>query len=255
MTLMEIYMCLLVVKNLVNSQQNNDIINLCRRADLGFYQIDSNNIAGSMSFTIDNRSIVDILNKNKWYLTLGSHNLAMYLKESGFIYGHNLNNLSQDIQKNNWDSSIFLNNDAKIIYPDNVEPFLGKMFLRPVNDSKSFNAGIYSFNELTGIIFSEKLLASSIKQIEAEYRFVIIKGKIADNSSYKIGNRIDITSKAPNAFYDFVENLIDKWMPTENFVIDIANHGGKPKIIEVNNIHCSRFYGCSLEKIIEKALF
>lgn len=112
-----------------------------------------------------------------------------------------------------------------------------------------------AFNELTEIIFSEKLVASSIKQIEAEYRFVIIKRKIADSSSYKIGNRIDIAYKAPDAFYDFVENLIDKWIPTENFVIDIASHEGKPKIIEVNNIHCSRFYGCSLEKIIEKALF
>ena len=39
MTLMEIYMCLLVVKNLVNSQQNNNIINLCRRADLGFLTV------------------------------------------------------------------------------------------------------------------------------------------------------------------------------------------------------------------------
>lgn len=248
-------MCLLVVKNLVNIQQNDDIINLCRRADLGFYQIDSNNIVGGLSFTIDNRSIVDILNKSKWYLTLGSYNLAMYLKESGFIYGHDLNNLSQDIQKNNWGISNFLNNDARIIYPDNVEPFLGKMFLRPVNDSKSFNAGIYSFNELTELIFSEKLVASSIKQIEAEYRFVIIKGKIADSSSYKIGNRIDITSQAPDEFYDFVKKLIEKWIPTENFVIDIASHEGKPKIIEVNNIHCSRFYGCSLEKIIGKALF
>jgi len=252
---MEICMCLLVVKNLVNSQQNDDIINLCRRADLDFYQISSNNIAGDLSFTIDNRSIVDILNKSKWYLTLGSYNFAMYLKESGFIYGHNLNNLSQDIQKNNWDSNNFLNSDVSIIYPDNIEPFLGKMFFRPINDSKSFNAGIYSFNEITEIIFSEKLVASSIKQIEAEYRFVIIKGEIADSSSYKIGNRIDITSKAPDAFYDFVEKLIDKWIPTQSFVIDIANHEGQPKIIEVNNIHCSRFYGCSLEKIIEKALF
>lgn len=248
-------MCLLVVKNLVNSQQNDNIINLCRRADLEFHQIDSNNTAGSLSFTIDNRSIVDIINKSKWYLTLGSYNLAMYLKESGFIYGHNLNNLSQDIQKNNWDRSNFLNNDSRIIYPDNVEPFLGKIFLRPVNDSKSFYAGIYSFNELTEITFSEKLVASSIKQIEAEYRFVIINGEIADSSSYKIGNRIDVSSKAPDAFYDFVEKLTEKWIPTENFVIDIASYEGRPKIIEVNNIHCSRFYGCSLEKIIEKALF
>lgn len=61
--------------------------------------------------------------------------------------------------------------------------------------------------------------------------------------------------KASDQFYDFVQNLIDKWIPTENFVIDIASHEGKPKIIEVNNINCSRFYGYSLEKIIGRALF
>lgn len=248
-------MCFLIVKNLVNSQQNNDFINLCKRVDLEFYEINSTNMSGNLSFNIDNNNLPDILNKRKWYLTLGSYNLALYLKELGFIYGHNLDNLFQDFQRMKWGNNNFLNSDANIICPDNVEPFLGKIFLRPVNDSKSFNAGIYSFDELKEIPLSEKLVASSIKKIKEEYRFVIIKGKIADSSSYKIGNRIDITSRASGEFYDFVQKLIDTWIPTENFVIDIANHEGQPKIIEVNNIHCSRFYGCSLQKIIEKVLF
>ncbi len=34
-----------------------------------------------------------------------------------------------------------------------------------------------------------------------------------------------------------------------------ASHKGQPKILDVNNIHCSIFYGCVLEKIIGKRLF
>ncbi len=94
-----------------------------------------------------------------------------------------------------------------------------------------------------------------MKNIEAEYRFVIVSGAIADSSSYKVGKHVSIAEKAPFDFTLFVESLLSKWIPTEHFALDVASIDGDPKIIEVNNIHCSRFYGCSLSKIIEKDLY
>lgn len=102
---------------------------------------------------------------------------------------------------------------------------------------------------------AEELIISNVKDIIGEYRFIIINGKIADHCSYKINTHPNIKEKSTEKFKDFVEDLISKWIPTKHLVLDIADIKGKPYIIEVNNIHCSRFYNCSPYKIIEPALY
>lgn len=247
-------MTFLIVNNLINQIQNTDILNICQRANLNYHHVNAIKINGNLAFLMNGIEVNKILNKNESYLTLGSYSLATLLKNSGFIFGHNLDNLAQNIQMKKWNSKFFLNSDNQIVNKNNIQPFNGELFFRPLNDSKVFSAGIYDFNKIVKLNFNEDLLMSSIKKINAEYRFIIIKKQIADNSSYKIGNRINISSKAPESFNEFVEDLIKVWVPTENFVIDMAEIDGRPKIIEVNNIHCSRFYGCSIEKVMNKFL-
>lgn len=243
----------LIVNNMLNKQQNNDMLNLCQRARLPHKVV---SVENGKDFYIDgvdiSQSLVEY--KKTWLLSLGSYNLALYLKNNHFDFGHNLENLSFRHQFENWGKEVFLNGDGVFINIKDVERFDGKMFFRPIIDSKTFNAGTYDHHEIKNMKSDEPLLMAKERKINAEYRFVIIKGKVADNSSYKVLGKVNINQKAPSEFVEFLEGLLKIWLPTENFVIDIAEIEGKPKIIEVNNIHCSRFYGCSIFKIIESVI-
>lgn len=241
----------LIVNNVVNIQQNVDIVSILERAKLKYFVFE---MKEGISFMP--KEVLSCLDKNKKYISFGSYNFALYLKENGFLTGHNLDNLSFEIQANKWGIENFVNSHYSIVKNiSDLSFFKGKMFLRPLKDSKSFNAGVYSYEDLNGINNKEELIISNVRNISGEYRFIIINGKIADHCSYKINSYTNIKEKAPEEFKKFVEKLILKWIPTENFVLDIADINGLPYIIEVNNIHCSRFYNCSPYKIIDAALY
>lgn len=245
----------LIVNNMVNIQQNNDLLSLCKRADLHHYEISCINEDDQPEFYIGDQKISNVLkNKSEYFFMTGSYNLAVKLKQEGFLYGHNIENLSYEKQIEKWYKALFLNGDAEILKTEDLKKFNGEMFFRSVSDSKAFQAGVYTYKELIEINCKETLLMSSVKQINAEYRFFIVNKKIADNSSYKIGKMFDIQRKAPPEMVEFVMGLLEEWCPTENFVLDVADKNGTSKIIEVNNIHCARSYGCSLSKIIENSL-
>lgn len=247
---------LLIVENMLNQQQNSDILYLCERVGLEHKKIQRENLNGNVLFMCNGSLVLECLDKKKKdYLVLGSYGLAEIMKHEGFTSGHNLENLTQQEQMNHWGKSLFLNGDNDVINLEILKPFEGKRFFRPLMDTKSFTSGVYSFNEVLHTSSKEPLIMSSVKNIDAEYRFVIVNGKIADNSSYKILENVNINEKAPLNFVDFVDKLIKKWTPTKHFVLDVASINSAPKIIEINNIHCSRFYGCSIEKIIENILY
>lgn len=246
----------LIVDNMLNQQQNKDILHLCKRASLDHVCIESDNINGEQVFLSEGRNIFDFLDRSYAnYFQLGSYCLAESMKAKGFLSGHNLSNLTQDIQIEKWRADSFLNGEHAIINAQTIAQYDGLRFFRPLIDTKAFLAGVYTFDELLPKLSDESLIMSSVKDIQAEYRFIIVNGVIADSSSYKIGTQTNITEKAPFDFTLFVESLLSKWIPTEHFALDVASIDGEPKIIEVNNIHCSRFYGCSLSKIIEKVLY
>lgn len=246
----------LIVDNMLNQQQNKDILHLCKRAGLDHVRIEAHNVNGEQVFFSEGQNIFDSLDKRYTdYFLLGSYGLAERMKNEGFLSGHNLSHLTQDIQIEKWGSDSFLNGEHSIVNALTIAQYDGARFFRPLIDTKAFLAGVYTFDELLPKLSDESLIMSSVKDIQAEYRFIIVNGVIADNSSYKIGTQVNITEKAPFDFTLFVESLLSTWIPTEHFALDVASIDGGPKIIEVNNIHCSRFYGCSLSKIIEKVLY
>jgi len=246
----------LIVDNMLNQQQNKDILHLCERVGLEHVRIEAHNVNGEQVFFSEGQNIFDSLDKGyNDYFLLGSYGLAESIKAKGFLSGHNLSNLTQDIQIEKWGSSSFLNGEHSIVNACTIAQYDGVRFFRPLIDTKAFLAGVYTFDEVLPKLSDESLIMSSVKDIQAEYRFIIVNGVIADSSSYKIGAQVSITEKAPFDFTLFVESLLSTWIPTEHFALDVASIDGEPKIIEVNNIHCSRFYGCSLSKIIEKVLY
>lgn len=105
--------------------------------------------------------------------------------------------LTQDVQIEKWGSNCFLNGEHSIVNVHTIAQYDGVCFFRPLIDTKAFLAGVYTFNEVCPKLSEELLIMSSVKDIEAEYRFVVVNGAIADSSSYKVGKHVSIAEKPP----------------------------------------------------------
>lgn len=173
------------------------------------------------------------------------------------------------IQLENWGSHM-LNADAQIIPFKDVEIGDTRKFLRPIEDSKAFAGKIFDgpeFNEWKpkvmdiessiGSLSGDTLVqVCPLKRIYGEYRFWVVAGDIVCASQYKSGDRVIYSDDVPQAYFEFVQAMIDIWQPHDAFVIDVASvpddgDGWRGiKIVEINTLNSSGFYACNIQKLV-----
>lgn len=153
----------------------------------------------------------------------------------------------------------YLNSDTKYVSINelmSIENF--DFFARPLYDNKCFNGGvIYDYNQIKKIFshckncshFGENCICiSSIKSISAEWRAVIINGKISDICCYSPAN---IHRNAPAFLTDFCQKCIIEAPNLKAWVIDIAESNGDYYVLECNIFNASNFYNCNRYKIVK----
>jgi len=145
-------------------------------------------------------------------------------------------------------SENFVNHDAKIVNYNKIIWEDDEYFLRPVNDDKSFNGGVYSKNDV--INCHEDVIVAKVKKINKEHRFFIVDGKIATASLYKVNGSISTSDVIDEGTIEFAESMIKKFN-SPGFVIDIATIGNEYKIVELNCLNASGFYDINLYKLID----
>lgn len=145
-------------------------------------------------------------------------------------------------------SENFVNHDAKIVNYKKIVWEDYAYFLRPVNDDKSFNGGVYSKNDV--INCHEDVIVAKVKKINKEHRFFIIDGKIVTASLYKVNGLISTSDVIDEGAIEFAESMIKK-VNFPGFVIDIATIGNEYKIVELNCLNASGFYEINLYKLID----
>ena len=193
--------------------------------------------------------------------------------------------LDFEVQVQHW-SDILLNTGAHVCafgdVPEQARPF----FLRPTLDSKAFSGNVYDWPEF--VEWRDKVLALSPedgwqlnaatrvmvcprREIWTETRFWIIDGRVVTSSRYKIGTRV-IAGGAHTPDCDPVAMLAERvagrdgmtpgdlcaacgdmpcrWQPHRAYCLDIAETPDGPRIIEVNCLNASGFYGADLGKLV-----
>ncbi len=197
--------------------------------------------------------------------TYGSYTLAKiarkHFRPGAFISP----NINIDVLLANYGDEMF-NSDMTIAPIKDLDTDLPQFFIRPVEDTKSFcgglmtledfhkwKAGILELSEGKGystITPDTMAVIASRKPIENEYRFFIVHGQIATCSQYRFGGRVTYIQDADPYVKDYVDKIINHWMPDHAFCLDIATVGGVPKVLEVNCINASGLYAIDTQKFV-----
>jgi hypothetical protein len=144
-----------------------------------------------------------------------------------------------------------------------------KIFIRPSNGYKSFTGQCLSFdnfkNDLEllkisygGLDLTQLVVISSLKDLEEEYRFVVVDGKIVSGTMYLDKNN----RPSYYAYYDkpcmdnkaeeYANLLLGLYVPDSAFTMDIVRlSSGEYKLVEINSFNCASMYGGDYKRIVE----
>lgn len=136
-------------------------------------------------------------------------------------------------------------------------------FIRPTKDTKVFTGKVFERNEwfkfrdnqlinghTTTLNKDTEIQVSTVKNIQKEYRFFIVKGNIITGSLYKLGTRVTHDSFIEQGAIDFCYDMIDIFQLADAFVMDICLINDKWKIIECGCINCAGFYASDIQKLL-----
>lgn len=185
--------------------------------------------------------------ENKKYFVCGSYPLTRYVhaKRPDAVFSiehYKFEDLMKIFGKEN-----FVNSNAKAIHTKDIDWNTNEeYFIRPFDDTKSFNGGIYNKNTLKheGLV-----IHAPIKHIDREYRFFVINNSIVTGSIYKVNGRLEESDIVDVGAIDFAEKMIEKFN-FPGFVIDIAQVENEYKIMELNCLNASGFYAINLYKLV-----
>ncbi|MNV48256.1 hypothetical protein D3C71_1401530 [compost metagenome] len=154
--------------------------------------------------------------------------------------------------------SDLLNNDGTVSYLSRINPQFDRFFIRPLKDSKKFNGGVITKKEFhawrEGILKKERVdievMFAPCKLIYTEIRFFVVDGVIITASQYRSAGHLYVTADIEPAAINFVNSLVRRWNPSRAYVLDIALTPDGYKVVELNNVTSSGFYGCDVVKIV-----
>jgi len=152
----------------------------------------------------------------------------------------------------NWDSDI-------VKFTDKLD-FVGEKFIRPCEDSKIFTGQVFTLDRWNEFVKSvnhyesrsrirrwTEIQVASVKTIYREVRCWIIDGKVITSARYK---GMDLGPHEYDA-EKFAQEMVDTHSTiAEAFVMDVCLTSDGWKIVELNCINCSGFYGADVSMIL-----
>jgi len=166
-------------------------------------------------------------------------------------------------------------NDQYIMMPrsevlrniDRIYNWLGKsdsIFLRPDSGLKSFTGKVFerkNFNKDWKWVeeFTEKnsmIIASTPKNIEKEWRFVVADKNVITGSLYNTAGKFGCAQEYPREAFDLAQTIADIYNPDPMFTIDVCmGDDGQYYILEIGAFSCAGLYSCGMKTIVEHASY
>jgi hypothetical protein len=151
-----------------------------------------------------------------------------------------------------------------------AQPFCRPYFVRPVLEQKAFAGQVIASADLAplfrgrhGIVHAhdESLLVAVspvVDNIVAEYRFVVLGGKVRLGSRYRLDGTLSVSAKVPAEVWAQADQLAQGWLPAPFVVMDVALLAdGRALLVEFNSVHSSGLYaipGEAFAEVVAEAL-
>ena len=163
-----------------------------------------------------------------------------------------------------------LNYDSKIYKIGDEFTWNGDFFVRPVLDTKIFNGRPYTMedwkkeskrlltnsekdkeNGVINIVTKDtEIQVSHLKNIQKEFRFFIVGGRIITGSLYKEGYFVRYDNRVDEGAKEFCKKMLDIYQLADSFVMDICLIGDEYKIIECGCINCAGLYKINIQSLL-----
>jgi hypothetical protein len=202
--------------------------------------------------------------KRKDVFPFGSLKIARISNQYNWYPGSQMNENHDFMVYKKFYKENLLNYDSKIIKFGDKDFFSKKRFFaRPTKDTKVFTGSEFDMQEWrdardsaltsghTTVLDKEtEIQISTIKKIQQEIRFWIVKGKIITASQYLWGSFVNYDDNVDPAAYDYCREMIKLFELNEAFVMDICLTEGNYKIVECGCINCAGFYKADMQKLL-----
>lgn len=206
----------------------------------------------------------DFKTDRKDVFPFGAVKMSRISKKYGWYPGSTLcENHDYEVYSRHYKDNL-LNYDSGIInFGD--ENFFHKeiFFARPTLDTKVFTGRVFDMEQWENFRYEQltnghstildkntKIQISSVKKIQKEIRFWIVKGQIVTASQYMLGNRYCLDDIVDEPAYDFVNKMINLFEINETFVMDVCLVDGNYKIVECGCTNSAGFYKADMQKLI-----
>lgn len=128
---------------------------------------------------------------------------------------------------------------AIFIRPDRSDKlFTGKLIYKEHFDKDVDTLGFGGMNP------EELIIAAEPRNIKAEWRFIVVEGKVVAGSQYRKDNRVAIEAGYPQGAFDFAQYISSVYNPGDKaWVCDVCETvGGEYKVMEVGCFSCAGLY-------------
>lgn len=229
----------------VEYEKVQELIGMLDRADIAYDLVYP--LEGQVLNPDKTQYIYDL---NETYFVCGSYPLTRNVykdrKEAVFsLDEYSFDNIMTIFGKDN-----FVNHDAQILHSDNLVWSEEEYFIRPLNDDKAFNGGIYNANTFK---YKGDIVVAKLKHISKEHRFFVIDGQIVTASLYKMNGSLSTSPVIDEGAMQFAQAMIKKF-DFPGFVIDIATVDNQYKIMELNCLNAAGFYDINLYKFVNSVM-
>ena len=246
--------------NLYADDGTDALVNILERLSIPFSTVSMLSPSGTLSPDIHPSGPV---------MVSGSVGLARVAHERGWQPGSFRNiNHRYEACMTHWGREM-LNADARISAFKDIELAGECVFIRPAEDSKYFNGGVMDSDDVRAwrdaVVHGERspvrcsprmngntqVVCGPLVVIHKECRFFVVDGEVVAWSTYKQGSAMLASPDIDPVSMDHARACIQIWQPARAFVLDTALTPDGPRIVEVNCINSSGFYGADVERIVK----
>lgn len=158
------------------------------------------------------------------------------------------------VMAHEWTGLMFTHDGAVASARDVLADFEGPLFVRPDEDSKLFDGGVFAdaaqLRAAIGANLDVPVVRGAPAPVDAEWRCFVVNGRVVDASEYRRAGQPSLHRGAPPRVLDLVEAAAARWLPAQVTCIDIASSGDRFGIVEANCFSAARFYAADAETIL-----